>query len=84
MDYSITSSDLIFSATTSSQIVAIPILDDTVLESSETIHMTLTSVDPAAILNPAGAVITIEDDDGQLYYFICGYVAECSAAAGIL
>ena len=65
MDYDITSSNLIFSATTSSQIVAIPILDDPVLESSETINVTLTSVDPAAILNPASAVITIEDNDGK-------------------
>ena len=41
------------------------ILEDTILESSETIHVTLTSVDPAAILNPASAVITIEDNDGK-------------------
>ena len=54
-----------FSATTSSQVVTIPILEDTVLESSETINVTLTSVDPAAILNPASAVITIEDNDGK-------------------
>ena len=56
-----------FNATTSSQVVAIVILEDTILESSETIHVTLTSVDPAAILNPASAVITIEDNDGKFY-----------------
>ena len=65
LDYSVTSNELIFSATTSSQVVAIVILDDTILESSETIHLTLTSVDPAAILNPASAVISIEDNDGK-------------------
>ena len=65
VDYNFTSSELIFNATTSSEIVAIPILGDTVLESSETIHVTLMSVDPAAILNPASAVITIEDNDGK-------------------
>ena len=67
MDYSATSSELIFNATTSSQVVAIVIHEDTILESSEIIHVTLTSVDPAAILNPASAVITIEDNDGKLY-----------------
>ena len=65
MDYSFTSSELIFSATTSSQAVTIPILDDTILESSETINVTLTSVDPAAILSPASAVITLDDNDGK-------------------
>jgi len=65
VDYNVTSSDLMFSATTSSQIIAIPILEDTILESSETINVTLTSVDPAAILNPMSAVITIEDNDGK-------------------
>jgi len=65
LDYSFTSSEVIFSATTSSQVVAMVILEDTILESSETINVALTSVDPAAILNPASAVITIEDNDGK-------------------
>ena len=65
VDYNFTNSELILSGTTSSEIVTIAILDDTILESSETIHVTLTSVDPAAILNPASAVITIEDNDGK-------------------
>ena len=65
LDYSFTSSEVTFSATTSSQVVTIPILEDTILESSETINITLTSVDPAAVLNPASAVITIEDNDGK-------------------
>ena len=37
------------------------------LESSETINITLTSVDPAAILNPESAVITIQDNDGKYH-----------------
>ena len=65
VDYDVTSTNLIFSATTSSQIVTIPILEDSILESSETINVTLMSVDPAAILNPASAVVTIEDNDGK-------------------
>ena len=64
-DYRVASSELIMSTTTPSQLVTIAILDDTILESSETINVTLTSVDPAAILNPASAVITIEDNDGK-------------------
>jgi len=55
----------VIQGTTSSQIIAIPILEDTILESSETINVTLMSVDPAAILNPASAVIAIEDNDGK-------------------
>ena len=65
LDYGFTSIEVTFSATTSSQVVTVAILEDTILESSETINVTLTSVDPAAILNPASAVITIEDNDGK-------------------
>jgi len=65
VDYSFTSSEVTFSAITSSQVVTIPILDDTILESSETINVTVTSVDPAAILNPASAIITLDDNDGK-------------------
>ena len=65
VDFDVTSSDLIFNTATSSQIVIIPILEDVFLENSETINVTLTSVDSAAILNPANAVIAIEDNDGK-------------------
>ena len=65
-DYRVASSELIFRSTTPSQLVTIAIVDDTILENSETINVTLMSVDPAAILNPASAVITIEDNDGKL------------------
>ena len=65
MDYIFTSSDLTFNATTSSQTVTIPILDDNIVEGSETIIVTLTSADPAAIVNPSSASVTIEDNDGK-------------------
>ena len=65
MDYTVTSSDLTFDAATSSQTVTIPILDDDIVEDSETIIVTLTSTDPAAILNPSSATVTIEDNDGK-------------------
>ena len=65
MDYIVTSSDLTFDAATSSQTVTIPILEDHLFEGSEIIIVTLTSTDPAAILNPSSASVTIEDNDGR-------------------
>ena len=65
-DYTVTRSDLAFNATTSSQTVTISILEDSIVEDSETISVTLTSADPAAILSPPSASVTIEDNDGKL------------------
>ena len=45
VDYTDTSSDLSFNAATSSQTVTIPILEDNIVEGSETIIVTLTSTD---------------------------------------
>ena len=71
LDYGFTRRELTFNPTTSSQVVTIAILEDIILESSETISVTLKSLDPAAILNPASAVITIEDNDGKLLSCTC-------------
>jgi len=65
VDYTVTSSDLMFNAITSSQTVTIPILEDNIVEGSETIIVTLASADPTAVLNPPTASITIEDNDGK-------------------
>ena len=65
LDYVVTSSDLTFNATKLSQTVTIPILEDNIVEDFETIIMTLTSADPAVILNPQSASVTIEDNDGK-------------------
>ena len=65
VDFEVTSSDLIFDTDTSSQIVTIPILEDDIVEGSETIIVTLTSADSAAIVNPPSASVTIEDNDGK-------------------
>ena len=65
MDYVVTSSDLTFNAATSSQTVTISILEDSLVEGSETVIVTLTSADPAVILNPSTASVTIEDNDGK-------------------
>ena len=65
VDYIFTNGDLTFNATTSSQTVTIPVLEDNVFEGSETIIVTLTSADSAAIVNLQSASVTIEDDDGK-------------------
>ena len=65
VDYVVTSSDLTFDAATSSETVTIPILEDSLVEGSEIVIVTLTSADPAAILNPSTASVTIEDNDGK-------------------
>ena len=69
LDYTVTSGDLIFNATTSSLMVTIPILEDSIVEGSETIIVTLTSADPA-ILSPPSTCVTIEDNDGKYSYII--------------
>ena len=69
VDYVVTSSDLIFNANTSSQRMKITILEDNIVEGSETIIVTLTSADPAAILNPSSASATIEDSDGKRWLY---------------
>ena len=65
MDYPNISIDLTFKASSPSQTVMVPILNDTVPEDLEYFILSLMSVDPAAILNPASAVITIKDNDGK-------------------
>ena len=65
VDYVVTSSNLTFNTTTSSQTVTIPILEDNFVEDSETITLTLMSADLAAILNPSSASVIIEDNDGK-------------------
>ena len=65
MDYVATSSDRTYNTSTSSQTVTIPILEDNIVEGSETIIVTLTSADPAAIASPSSASVTIEDNDGK-------------------
>ena len=65
VDYTVTGSDLTFNATTSSQTVTIPILEDNIVEGSETIVITLTPTDPAAIVYPQTSSVTIVDNDGK-------------------
>ena len=64
-EYTLVSTDVTFNATTPTQTVNIPILDNEIVTDSSVFSVSLTSADPAAILNPANADITIEDEDSE-------------------
>ena len=68
MDYTSVSRNLTFNADFTLHVVAIPIIDDHVVEHSEIINLTLVSNDSAVILNPSTSTITIEDVDGKFLY----------------
>ena len=62
-----------FNASTPTHTVNISILDNEIVAGSTMFSVSLTSADPAAILNPASADITIEDDDSEeLCICACG------------
>ena len=67
------STNITFNASTPTQTVNIPILDNEIVAGSTMFSVSLTSADPAAILNPASADITIEDEDSEkLCMCACG------------
>ena len=66
MDYTSVSRNLIFNAAVTTQVVEIPIIDDLIVERSEIINLTLTSTDPAVILDPSASTVTIEDVESKL------------------
>ena len=49
--------------------VTLSIVDDSVVEDTEFINLTLTSVDNAVMFNPANARIDIEDEDSKLKHW---------------
>jgi len=61
------STSVTFNASTPTQTVNIPILDNEIVTGSTMFCVSLTSADPAAILNPASADISIEDDDSEKF-----------------
>ena len=54
--------------------VTVPILDDNVVEDTDFINLTLTSVDRAVMLNSATARINIEDVDSELTNRNCKFI----------
>ena len=61
-----TDATLTFGATITTQVATVYIFDDSVVENTEFINLTLSSRDAAAILNPATASVSIEDGDSEL------------------
>ena len=55
-----------FGATISTQMATVDIFDDSVVEDTEFINLTLSSRDSAAIINPATAIVSVEDSDSEL------------------
>ena len=65
LDYTPVSRNLTFNAAVTTQMVAVPIIDDHIVEHSEVINLNLVSNDSAVILNPSTSTITIEDVDSK-------------------
>ena len=66
MDYTFVSQSLTFNSAVTTQMVAVPIIGDHIVEHSEVINLTLVSTDSDVILNPSASTITIEDVDSKL------------------
>ena len=64
-EYAPVFTNVTFNASTSTHTVNIPILDNEIVTGSTMFSVSLTSADPAAVLNPASGDITIEDDDSE-------------------
>ena len=71
-DYTTISRSLVFNGATRSQIVTVPIRDDTVVENQfEQFFINLREYESAVILNEPTASVTIEDNDSELSMNIC-------------
>ena len=66
MQYTHVSTNVTFNAGISTQMVAIPILDNGVVAESMLFSVVLISADPAVVLRPETADVIIEDDDCEL------------------
>jgi len=52
------------------QCTTISIVSDDLVESAETFHLLLSTMDEGVILSPATAYVTITDNDGQLLIYL--------------
>ena len=66
MQYTHVSTNVTFNADMSIQMVTIPIVDNGVVTESVLFSVVLMSADPAVVLHPETADVTIEDDDCEL------------------
>ena len=62
IEYIHVSTDVTLNGGISTQMVTIPILDNTIVEDSTLFNVILTTTDPAVVLNPTTADVTIEDE----------------------
>ena len=46
----------------------VPIIDDAILEDNQTFSVVLSTEDPDVSLDPASAIVTIVDNDGEITY----------------
>lgn len=63
-DYTAVSGTLTFASGVASQTFSVPIIDDAVAESNETVNLTLSNATGGATLDQSSAVLTIVDNDG--------------------
>ena len=52
----------------------VPIIDDAVLEDNQTFSIVLSTEDPDVLLDPASAIVTIIDNDGEIAYLLIYYI----------
>jgi hypothetical protein len=87
-DYTATSGTLTFAAGVTSMAFTVPIVNDAILESAETVNLTLTvpAGSPAVLGAPSSAVLTIQDNDGPTLRFSVASqsVAEGSSASVVV
>jgi hypothetical protein len=67
-DYTSTNGTLNFGPGTNSLTITVPVLDDSVVESNETFHVTLANPSGALLLANSNAVVTILEDDSTLAF----------------
>ena len=67
MDYEAVTTNLTFNASIPTQVVTIPILNDQIVENSESFRVTLTTFDTAVTLRSQTASVTIRDNDRKLH-----------------
>ena len=84
-DYTTVSQDVSFAAGETSKIVSVPITDDGLVESSETVSLSLSSPSAGTTLgSPSTATLTIQDNDSALAFSASSYsVQERGGSAAI-
>ena len=68
-DYTALDGTLTFAPGETQKVIAIALVNDTLVESDETFTLTLSSPTGAALGSPSQAVLTILDDDEQIMYW---------------